>query len=84
MPRDKNHNPVLLAWNGSQAVPVKVNPVTGRLLVSPSDSGDGDVVGDTPVRDGNHVVSGAGVSSLDGATIIPLHINNSKLLCNSG
>lgn len=72
--RDDNRNVVGLVYNGTTVVPLKVDPITGWLLIE-IDSvkvGSPTVHEDTP-RDSNRV----GVSlATNGSKAIPLHIDS--------
>lgn len=81
--RDKNFVPVALGWDGTQVAPLKVNPVTGRLLAIYGGNDPAAVIAQSAVRDGNHVVSALAVSTLDPTKTIPVHCNDNGLLCKS-
>ena len=75
--RDDNRTAVGLAWDDTTTQPLKIDPVTGRLLVTI------DVVSGTPTvssrlkRDDNFIPIAAGTGDDGTAAVIPLHINAS-------
>ena len=73
MARDQNHvQPVLFVSSvDGSAISPYVNPVTGRLLLSVSNSAVTPTVGDRLTRDQNHVPVAGCVSSADDSVIIP-------------
>lgn len=79
-PRDQNYVPVLMGVSSADGVtplPVKINPVTGRVVVDMTGSGTGDVSGPASAVSGNFAsfadttgkeIEDSGVSAADFAT----------------
>ena len=81
-PRDDNRVVVLMGVStvDGSPTPVRVNPVTGRVLAQGADEGVTATVGTDIKRDDNHVPVGAGVKTTDGSPI-PFHVTpGGKLL----
>ena len=82
--RDQNHVPVGIGVSNTDSVtPVmlRVDPVTGYLIVDNTSQSLAVTSAETDKRDQNHVPTVYGVSSVDGVTPVPIRTDeDGKLL----